>query len=268
MCRQPTIMNVVAHEDDDLLFLSPDLLHDIQSKDCVRTVYLTAGDAGGDKFYWLSRQLGAEAAYSTMLGIKNVWNQQTLILAPGEYVTVATPRDNMQVSLIFMNLPDGNLLGQGFPSYGRQSLMKLHEGAIPDMRTVDGESIYTSDQLVSALALLMDTYQPAEVHTQADAVASQFPDHSDHTAAGKFAALATAQYDQQHFGNSVSIPVKRYIGYPVHGFDNNVDGTDLTQKEDAFFAYGQYDGGACHTMVTCSQGTSVYQFYLPRQYQQ
>src|SRR5215475_11483965 len=39
-------MNIVAHEDDDLLFLSPDLIHDIQSGRCVRTIFVTAGDAG------------------------------------------------------------------------------------------------------------------------------------------------------------------------------------------------------------------------------
>src|SRR5262245_7566617 len=49
-------MAFVAHEDDDLLFLSPDILHAIQAGDtCVRTVYLTAGDAGNDESYWSGR---------------------------------------------------------------------------------------------------------------------------------------------------------------------------------------------------------------------
>ncbi len=266
-CRQPTIMNVVAHQDDDLLFLSPDLLHNIQSKDCVRTVYLTAGDAGGGKFYWLSRQLGAEAAYSNMVGVKDVWDHQTLILAPNEYATIAAPRNNTRVSLVFMNLPDGNLQGQGFPASDHQSLAKLYSGSISTIRTVDGESVYTSGRLVDALTLLMDTYQPAEIHTQADAVESQYPDHSDHITTGNFTELAATQYDQQHFGGAITIPVKRYIGYPIHGFDNNVSDSDLAQKESAFMAYGQYDNGVCHTMAACAAGT-VYQYYLPKQYQQ
>ena len=41
----PTL-NVVAHEDDDLLFLSPDLLHVIQAGGSVRTIFVTAGDDG------------------------------------------------------------------------------------------------------------------------------------------------------------------------------------------------------------------------------
>ena len=42
-----SVMVVVAHQDDSLLFLSPDVLHDIQSGACVTTVYLTAGDGSG-----------------------------------------------------------------------------------------------------------------------------------------------------------------------------------------------------------------------------
>ena len=38
-CPQGTTLNIVAHQDDDLLFLSPDLLHNIQAGRCVRTVY-------------------------------------------------------------------------------------------------------------------------------------------------------------------------------------------------------------------------------------
>src|ERR1700694_2302046 len=41
-----TTLNIVAHEDDDLLFLSPDLLHAIQAGRAVRTVFVTAGDSG------------------------------------------------------------------------------------------------------------------------------------------------------------------------------------------------------------------------------
>src|SRR6188472_3148233 len=45
-CPTGATMNVVAHPDDDLLFQSPDLLHDVQSGKCVRTVYVTAGERG------------------------------------------------------------------------------------------------------------------------------------------------------------------------------------------------------------------------------
>jgi hypothetical protein len=46
LCNNGASMNIVAHEDDDILFLSPDLVHDIRHGRCVRTVFVTAGDAG------------------------------------------------------------------------------------------------------------------------------------------------------------------------------------------------------------------------------
>lgn len=58
---------------DDLLFLSPDLLHDIQAGRCVRTVYLTAGDAGRGERYWLGREDGVRAAYAQMAGVADRW---------------------------------------------------------------------------------------------------------------------------------------------------------------------------------------------------
>lgn len=266
-CDSPTIMNFVAHEDDDLLFLSPDLLHNLQSGNCVRTVYLTAGDSGSGKLYWLSRQLGVQVAYSTMLGVQNVWDQQTLALTDGQYVTVATLRDNARVSLIFMNLPDGNVHGDGFPDTRHESLAKLYDDSIPTLYAVDRQSNYTTTELITALATLMDVYQPAEIHTQADVPSDQYPDHSDHIITSRLTTRAAQEYDQKNFGGVVTIPVKRYIGYPIHAYDANVSPEDLALKQAAFFAYAHYDGGVCGSIERCAQ-ISTYDAYLSRQYQQ
>lgn len=265
-CDQPTVMNIVAHEDDDLLFLSPDLLHDIDAGRCVRTVFLTAGDGGNGKFYWLSRQLGSEAAYSNMLN-RTVWDQQTVKIANNEYATVASPRHNGRVSLIFLNLPDGDLDGQGFAGYQYQSLAKLHDSRMSSLKSVDGQSRYTSPQLVSALANLMNVYQPAVIHTQANARSEVYPDHSDHITTGLYAQAAVDEYNQKHFGGEVSIPIVRYVGYPVHSYNSDVSGQDLMRKEAAFLAYSQYDGSVCHTTSECSSDETVYGSYLPKEYQ-
>src|SRR5437764_3782545 len=59
-------LNIVAHCDDDLLFLSPDLLHAIQSGRTVATIFLSAGDGGLSAAYWRGREAGARAAYAQM----------------------------------------------------------------------------------------------------------------------------------------------------------------------------------------------------------
>lgn len=67
-----------AHPDDDLIFMSPDLLHDVQENACVRTVYVTAGDAGLGEAYWRNREVGTRAAYAEMAGVANSWTASTV----------------------------------------------------------------------------------------------------------------------------------------------------------------------------------------------
>jgi hypothetical protein len=83
-------------------------------------------------------------------------------------------------------------------------------------------------------------------------------------AAGQFADLAAAQYDQRRFGDALAIPVTKYIGYPIQDYQPNLSDDDLQQKAAAFFAYGQHDGGVCLSIAACKSAT--YGIYLQRQY--
>lgn len=264
-CPQPTLMNIVAHEDDDLLFMSPDLLHAIDAGQCVRTVFLTAGDAGQDAAYWLSRQRGSEAAYATMTGSKGSWYQKNIQVGPKQYVTVAQQNGNRHISLIFFNLPDGGIRGRGYMRSGRQSLADLENGKTYKLRTVDGKSTYTSAELTSAIQTLMDIYKPRVVHTQSSVTSALYPDHSDHGAAGKYAAAAFYDYVKQAPATPESATLTYYVGYPIHGYPANLSGTDLSRKEAAFVSYSQHDGSTCHNISDCTH-TPTYGAYLLRQY--
>lgn len=266
-CPAPTAVNIVAHQDDDLLFMNPDIIHDVKAGHCVRTVYVTAGDGGSGKFYWLSREQGSEAAYSSMVGLANIWVQRIVELSNHEFVTVANPRGNSQISLIFMHLPDGNLKGQGFKSSNYESLAKLSQGKISTLHAVDGQSSYTSSQLTAALSALMYTYQPAEIRTQANYISTVYPDHSDHMAVGSYVKGAYKQFEEQQYGDQVMIPFKFYIGYPIHYMPANVSGPDLTQKEALFLDYAKFDNAACRSSLQHCQLASTYNAYLTREYQ-
>jgi LmbE family N-acetylglucosaminyl deacetylase len=265
-CDVPSITNIVAHQDDDLLFMNPDLLHDIKAGHCVRTIYMTAGDDGAGKFYWLSREQGSEAAYAAMLGSNDVWIQRIVELSDHEFITVANPKGNAKISLIFMHLPDGNLKGEGFKSSHDESLAKLAAGKIGVIHSVDNQSYYSSAQLVTALSTLFSIYQPAAIHTQAGFVSSKYPDHSDHLTVGQYAKQAYKQYEYQQYANQVLIPLKFYIGYPIHQMPVNISDGELQAKEAAFLAYAKHDGGVCQTLQTCQQNPA-YGAYLARQYQ-
>ena len=265
-CNVPTTMNVVAHQDDDLLFMNPDLINEIKEGRCVRTIYVTAGDAGQNQFYWLGREKGSEAAYSEMLGINDIWVQRIVKLSNSEFITVANPRGNAKISLIFLHLPDGNLTGNGFRESDFESVARLEAKQIKTIRAVDGQSTYSYTELVDALTNLMLTYQPTEIHTQANLASKTYPDHSDHMAVGRLTKISYQQYEKQQFDDQVVIPIKFYVGYPIHQFPENVTGTELKEKELAFFSYAEFDGGVCHSLSTC-QSNSTYSTYLQRQYQ-
>lgn len=263
----PSLMNIVAHEDDDLLFTSPDLQHALAAGDCVRSVYITAGDAGYNQFYWLTRQQGVETAYSSMIKAKLGWQEQVVKLANNAYITIASPRGNTKISLVFMNLPDGNLHGEGFKAYKYQSLLKLRNGQIKVIQTVDHQSVYSAAQLTTDLFKLMETFQPNEIHTQAPENASAvYPDHSDHLMVGRFTHDAFVRY-QASLGAGQTVAIKYYIGYPIHGMPPNVTDGDLLAKEAAFFAYATRDGGVCGSSASCVK-VPTYDSYLSREYLQ
>lgn len=257
-----TILQIVAHEDDDLLFMNPDLLHSIQQGDCVRTIYITAGDAGGGKFYWLGREQGSEAAYETLAHMSSLWVEQTVKFAGQEFATVASPTKFDRLSLIFMHLPDGNPSGQGFAASKFESLTKLEAGSIAHIRSVDHQSSYDYKSLSAAIKTLIDVYQPSEVRTQLPYSADMtYVDHSDHTAVGRLVTEAYRSYQNTHPDSTMAY----YIGYPIHSYEPNVGELDLSLKERAFFAYSHFDGAACASPELCDK-TGVYDTYLTRQY--
>ncbi|HKR82345.1 MAG TPA: PIG-L family deacetylase [Candidatus Saccharimonadales bacterium] len=260
--QNPTVMNIVAHQDDDLLFMNPELEHSVSAGSCVRTVYMTAGDDGADKYYWLSREHGSEAAYSTMTPQEDsAWIERQVALSDHQFMTVASPKNNPGISLIFMHLPDGNVDGRGFRSSHFESLARLDSNKIPLIHSVDGQSSYDATELQQALAELMKTYQPTEVRTQANFIGHQYPDHSDHMAVGRFASRAFSMYS-----HPTGATLRFFIGYPVHQMPPNVDGDDLARKEAAFFAYARFDGGVCQDQEQCAH-TPTYGSYLRRQYE-
>lgn len=257
-CDTKTIMQFAAHPDDDLLFFSPDLLHDIAAGNCIRTVYLTAGDSGGNADYWRGRQAGIEAAYDQMLGGGHAWKNQMVRLGGGQEVQLSTPVGNSNVQLVFMNLPDGNPAGKGYGNSNNESLSKLHGGKIDRIETINRNNTYASDELRVALMELMTHYQPAEVRT----FAGLEPDHSDH--------IATAEYTREAWrlatdNGSIHAALETYLGYSVYRLNPNISDEDVAAKEMVFLKYTAHDSATCDSSSNCMTQTA-YGTYLARQY--
>jgi LmbE family N-acetylglucosaminyl deacetylase len=265
-CGNPNTLNIVAHEDDDLLFINPKIIDDFNSNRCVKTIYLTAGDAGSGLAYWTVRQNGAENAYSYMIGYKGSWINRTVKIADNEYVTVATPRVNSKAMLIFFNLPDGGMNGQGFKNSNYQNLSKLLRGSISSIDTVDKQSKYSLNQLESALEILIRKIQPIIIRTQSRVNSFKHPDHSDHQAVSAIVSETYTNYEKDQFQSVVKIPIYYYAGYPVYNMSRNVFGLEYDQKISAFLAYALYDKAVCGTIAECS-GDLTYGSFLPKNYE-
>ena len=249
-------LNIVAHEDDDLLFLSPDLLHAIQTGGKVRTVFITAGDSGNNATYWQGRQAGTQVAYAQMAGVANSWTQSDAGIS-GHPIAVFTLSANSSISLAYMRLPDGNLDGSGFSSTNHESLQKLWTGAISTIHAIDGSSSYTKATLTSTLTSLMSSFQPAQINTQDYVGTYSDGDHSDHHSVAYFAQAALQQYTTSHTFTG-------YQSYNTSSLPANITGTDLSAKQNAFYAYAQDDANVCSSTSSCV-GTN-YAIWLARQY--
>ena len=231
-------IQIIAHQDDDLLFQSPDLLRDVDAGRCVRSVFVTAGDSGYGNDYWQSREEGAEAAWADMAGVDDDWSTSTISLG-GKSVRLRTLNDSPNVSLVFMRLPDGFPLGTGSAARGYQSLYRLLTGAISSISAVDGSASYTASSLRSALLDVVQDKDSTWIRTQ-DYVSyyGADQDHYDHHSVAYLARDTMNAYENDFILSS-------YLGYGDFvnngAWPQNIFGSDLDRKESAFDAYAGYD---------------------------
>ena len=263
MTPTPLVMQVVAHEDDDILFMNPDLSASVSAGTGVVTVYVTAGESNGSltgdprALYAAQREEGARAAYAAMLKQSNTpltWIRSLLTLPNGIVAEKNTLRSNPAVVLIFLNLPDG---GDPDTAY---ALYHLYEGVAPSSYATivptgtDGIGLKSStygskSDLVNALVFLMNQYKPTVIRSL-DPRPYSCPactgidyvnyDNTDHTYVGRFVDVALNQY----LAASTSVPrvsLRNYLGYSIGQFQGNLGASDYTVKRSVFDAYKYWD---------------------------
>jgi LmbE family N-acetylglucosaminyl deacetylase len=248
------VLNVVAHPDDDLLFLSPALLQSLRCGDPVQTLFLTAGDAGAGPRYWRRRELGVRAAYARMARVEDWW-----VPAPQEaspYVTVglaAAPH----VRLSFVRLPDGgHWRGDGY--HPDESLLRLWRGQQARVAAVDRSGAYSRAHVVDLLLAAMAATRPAVVRTLDFTGTFGDGDHDDHHATAYLTQAAASSYAVPH-------RLESYLGYPVARRPANVTGALLEAKTEAFTAYASRDPRVC-APADPACGARAYPDWLRRQY--
>jgi hypothetical protein len=256
------IFNVVAHADDDLLFLSPDLLHSIRSGDCVKTIYLTADDAGDGVERMLEKEAGGRSAYAWMKGVADSWTEEVTDH------TVHWFLGDGPVEIVSLRLPDGGhgsgnpeqpLEGPydqpGYAIHEHQTIAKLWLGEIHEISNITATASFTFDELVHTLLGEMADFRPTEIRTQ-DKRSSE-GDHPDHACGALFAWEAI-----QHYANAHKLT--EYRDYNIEDEPENLTEQDSLDKSKAFFTYAAHDYEVCQNQEQC-EGTP-YGRWLHRQY--
>lgn len=246
-CAVGTTMSVMAHYDDDLIFANPTIANAIAGGQCVRTVFITAGDAGSGMTYATSRESGILHAYDVLRGVEGAWAEEHVVLATGLPITRFTPADDPDIAVTFLRLPDGNLRGEGFEATGWESLARLNNQSLAAIHTVDTATPVSLDLLKQSVSELISAAHPTTLITLVPGWSwAAHRDHSDHSTVGALVRDAA---------QAAGLPVEamRYAtGYGNKDKPANVTGDALDLKLRAFFEYTQYDHVMqCGTPVGC-----------------
>ena len=227
-------MAIVAHPDDDLLFMNPTVAETIAEGDPMTTVYLTSGDAGDGPAYWEAREMGAKAAYAQMAGADPAdWVDEVVTLdVNGTAFEVQSSylADDPQVRLYFLRTPDG-IGGGGTDTYGFDSLERLLDGETDQITTVDGHATYTADDLTQVLGAIMTRHEPADILLQDD---SSEIEHSDHIHTTELAEAALPLY-----GEDVDVTV--FTGYISWAEEENLSPQVTAEVRSIFETYAAFD---------------------------
>ncbi len=271
-----TLLHIIAHQDDDLYFMNPDLVRSLQDGDQVVTVVVTAGEGDGINAdtddpgrravppdfaqYSTERGCGLRSAYARMAtGDRNSpWRREPVDLVPGfaaERFTLAARDD---VVLYFLQLH------MGAPTErGRTRIPQLWEGALRTQATLPvrgctiGEVQHISrEQLIAALTALLAHHRPTVVRTmdpdpEHDGGKEGFvmSDHADHTATTQFALAALTRHREAGH-NPV---VEHYRAYANRFWGYNLDSTVVTEKAEYLATYAGIDAPPVCPHGTCEQ---------------
>lgn len=237
------VLNVVAHHDDDLLFLSPDLIADLRSEAHVRTVYLMASDYSDYPRYMKDREAGVRAAYAGVLGMKaSDWTSGPY-RAGGVEGTLWTL--GARVSVVEVRIPDGHMMTE--PGAKRMWALYADDGSV-ETRPGDTFPAQNIDRrgMVAFLQGVREEYRPTSVNTldpTADLHGTPMPTggiHQDHIAVSRMV---------MYVFEGTGLPVTYYRDYTITSEPDNLSPAATREKAACFKAYAAFDPDAQRSKV-------------------
>lgn len=264
-CSRHSAMAVVAHQDDGLLFMNPDLYKDIAAGGCLRMVYLTAGERGEGEAYMLGREQGVRAAFAFLARQPNDWVEDAVVVN-AHHIARFTLKGNPRVQLWHFRLKDP-WLGKGWGSLTPLSRAELQPGAQVQALGSYGD-VYTRADLVTTLAQLIRRLQPTIIRHQDHTVTIPYTqlcwrckghDHPDHIAGAKLVREAMLAAP----GPYVEVA---YVDYPTQERPANLPSDAIRLKTEAFQIYARHDYHYCQPDKVCREPAGPAAAWVQRVY--
>ncbi|MFM0363240.1 hypothetical protein [Paraburkholderia sediminicola] len=229
-CGAGTLVTVVAHLDDDLLFVDPAISERLDAGWCITTVHLIGGANGADFAYVQTRERASRLAYARMAGVPDEWIETNIPIA-GKLVHQMVLKAKPQVRLLEFRLPGGAVRG------GREPLGLLweqHATLSTYPINADGSVRVQYDRASLSATLKVILAGASQIYTlNPDTV--PFLEHPDH--------IYTARITR-HVAQTLnkSVPIEYHITYPTGDWPGNVPAAEVQRKRDIVASYFSVDG--------------------------
>jgi LmbE family N-acetylglucosaminyl deacetylase len=245
-------LTVVAHQDDDLLFMQPDVADLAARRAGLTNVYVTAGNgrrgiAAADRRY-----RGLMEAYAAAAGLESRWSCGWIVLA-GHLAEHCRLRAG-DVSLVFLGYPDGGKEGE----LG-DSLLRLWDGRIGGAETIARRPTrYDREGLIAAVAEVIVQTAPTTLRTL-ELASTHGRDHADHQVVGALAMLAAASAGYEH-------ALLSFRGYSTEEAPENVTGAAYDRAFDMLARYHACASRCASCGSACGSFLPAHQVWARRRY--
>ncbi|SDX09070.1 GlcNAc-PI de-N-acetylase [Amycolatopsis xylanica] len=238
-----TTLSFIAHQDDDLLFMNPDIASDIQAGSEVWVVYLTAGDVGPPDAAHPNRKVwgadyadlriqGVRDAYARAAKVANSWEYAPIWVDGRQIATNTLNGVNLRLVFLYIHAAEGADKGDLYRMLANPSFVA---------NPIDGRPGYTKAQFQSMLHALIVRADPDFIRTQSTIGhrmrrPDNTVDHIDHTAAAILTANACVDAN-----NNTLVRRDEYHCYCIQDWEDNVWGYWRDEKTAIWSKYLPHD---------------------------
>lgn len=249
-------VTIVAHQDDDLLFMQPDLTDVVEDRAGLLNVYVTAGNGRekGDlaRTHASERYEGLLASYAQAAGLAPDWACGVIDIAghSAEHCRL----EDADVSLVFLGYPDGGKEGEM-----RDSLLHLWEGTSDGARTIGVRPTHHDQaSLIATVGEIIATAHPTTIRTL-EIAATHGRDHADHMIVGALALLGAAAARSE-------AAVISYRGYNTQDEPENLLDMLFARSANLVSHYEACVTGCAPCGQSCPKITDAHAIWVKRRY--